>query len=130
MSVLNSFSAMCTSHTTHRLFPFESIYYTIVKVKIQKSKVKIDKEKFISIHQESWPKHDEQLTQEEAVTVIVQINGKMRDSLLLAVRIAKDQNQVEQLAKSSAKIQRWLQDKKMIKTVFIPGRLINFVVSG
>ncbi len=110
-------------HMTEELYQF-------LKVKSQKSKVKIDKEKFISIHQESWPKHDEQLTQEEAVTVIVQINGKMRDSLLLAVRIAKDQNQVEQLAKSSAKIQRWLQDKKMIKTVFIPGRLINFVVSG
>ena len=59
---------------------------------------------------------------------MIQINGKIRDSIEMEVQKADNQTQVEQMAKESAKTQKWLQGRKIKKTVFVPGKLISFVV--
>ena len=80
-----------------------------------------------SVHQQPWPEYDEKLAKEEIVTVIVEINGKLREKLKLKTQNSKRQAQVEKLARQSKKLQKYLAGKKIKKVIFVPGRLINFV---
>jgi len=81
-----------------------------------------------SIHQQPWPEYDPKLAQEEIATVVVQINGKMRDKLELKSERAGEQEEVEKQAMANEKIKSYLEGKKIKKVVFIPGKLINFVI--
>jgi len=81
-----------------------------------------------SIHQQPWPKFDPKLTREEKVEIVIQVNGKLRDRLKLESQKAGEQETVENLAKESEKVKKYLQGKKVKKTIFVPGKLINFVV--
>jgi leucyl-tRNA synthetase len=62
------------------------------------------------------------------VTVIVQVNGKLRDKFQVQSAKGKVQSEVEKMAKESEKIKTYLANKKIKKTIFVPGKLINFVV--
>jgi len=84
-------------------------------------------EKF-SIHQSDWPKADARLAKEERVTVVVQVNGKLRERLELSASIAQKRAQVVKEARESKKVQKYLKRKRIKKTVFVPGKLVNFVV--
>lgn len=81
-----------------------------------------------SIHQQPWPKYDPKLIKEEIVTVIVQVNGKLRDKFQVQRAKCKVQSEVEKMAKESEKVKTYLANKKIKKTIFVPGKLINFVV--
>ncbi|RJR24108.1 leucine--tRNA ligase [Candidatus Microgenomates bacterium] len=82
-----------------------------------------------SIHATSWPEHDPKLIEEERVVIAVQINGKLRETLEIDFSLAKNKNEVEERAKKSEKVEKYLKDKELKKTIFVPGKLINFVVS-
>ncbi len=71
-----------------------------------------------------WPTFDPALTIETQVTIVVQINGKMRANLLVERDIS--QEIVQQLAEE--KVVQWLKDKVIKKVIFVPNRLISFVV--
>jgi len=71
-----------------------------------------------------WPVYDPVLTYEDEVTIIVQVNGKMRGNIVVA-RGAQQQT-VEPIAQEA--IIKWLADKETVNVVFVPDRLINFVV--
>lgn len=75
-----------------------------------------------SVHEQAWPFFQEELTQEEKVTVVVQVNGKLRGRLRLNQSEAKNKNLVLSLAKP------YVKDKKIIKEFFVPGKLISFYV--
>jgi leucyl-tRNA synthetase len=79
-----------------------------------------------SIHRESWPVYDPALAVEEMSTIVVQVNGKVRDTLQMPR--GTTQAQIEAAAQESANVQRYLAGKTIVKTVFVPDRLINFVV--
>ncbi|KKS47164.1 leucine--tRNA ligase [Candidatus Gottesmanbacteria bacterium RIFCSPLOWO2_02_FULL_42_29] len=81
-----------------------------------------------SIHTHPWPSYNPQYLKEDTVTVVVQVNGKLRDSLQVAAGEAKKQEPVEKEAMNSAKVKKYLAGRKVKKTIFVPGRLINFVV--
>jgi leucyl-tRNA synthetase len=81
-----------------------------------------------SIHLQPWPTSDASLTQEESIAFVVQVNGKLRDTLTMKQETGLKRDEVETLARSSAKIQNHLADKKIIKVIFVPGKLLNFVV--
>jgi leucyl-tRNA synthetase len=81
-----------------------------------------------SIHTTAWPEYNPELTLEEMATIVVQVNGKLRDSLQIETTEAGDQTRVEELAKASDKVQRHLEGKEIKKVIFVPGKLINFVV--
>ncbi len=81
---------------------------------------------FISVHLQSWPQFDPKLTADEQVTIIVQLNGNMRDRLIVGTNYSTDQSYVEQLARSSAKINNQLNGAT-VRTIFVPGKVINFV---
>ena len=80
-----------------------------------------------SIHVESWPEYDPELAAESMVEFVVQVNGKRREGLALPK--GTDQSDVEAVARAGVNVARWLEGKTVRKVVFVPDRLINFVVS-
>jgi leucyl-tRNA synthetase len=78
-----------------------------------------------SIHLEAWPKWDEEVAAEEAITLIVQVNGRVRDRIEVLVGI--DDAEAERLARDSEAVQRHVGDKRIVKVIVVPGRLVNVV---
>jgi leucyl-tRNA synthetase len=73
-----------------------------------------------------WPTHDEALLVESTVEIPVQVNGKLRSKISVAADA--DKTAIEELAKSDPKVVELLTDKQVVKTVVVPGRLVNFVI--
>jgi leucyl-tRNA synthetase len=80
-----------------------------------------------SVHHEPWPEHNPELMREDTVEIVIQVNGKVRERISLPADLADKQDQVEQRARKSPKIKKYLT-KEVRKTVFLPGKIINFVV--
>ncbi len=81
-----------------------------------------------SVHQEKWPEYDRNLITEETTTIIIQVSGKVRGEVKVQNAKSKVQNEVESLAKKDARVAKYLEGKEIKKVIFVPGRLINFVV--
>ena len=81
-----------------------------------------------SVHKQSWPKFDKEMIEEKEVTVVVQVNGRLRGSLKMENGKEKKEDKVAEMAKNDPGVAKHLGGKKIKKTIFIPGRLINFVV--
>jgi len=79
-----------------------------------------------SIHLEEWPKFDENKIKDEKVTIVVQINSKVRAQFEADSGISE--KEVKEKALSLPETQKWLNDKEIKKAVYIPNKLINFVV--
>jgi leucyl-tRNA synthetase len=79
-----------------------------------------------SIFASAWPQYDEKLIKDEQVNLVVQINGKLRASLLVKHDISEDE--LMTIVSATEAIQKWLEDKKIIKTIFVPGKLLNLVI--
>ncbi len=77
--------------------------------------------------QQKWPKFNPKLIEEEKVLLIVQINGKVRDKIIADAGLS--QKQAENLALKSEKIKARIADVKEVeKVVFVPNKLVNFVI--
>ena len=79
-----------------------------------------------SIHNNNWPKWDEELAKDEEITLVVQVNGKLRDRI--AVPASTTEVEARQIASGSARVQPHLEGKEVVKEIYVPGRLVNFVV--
>ena len=79
-----------------------------------------------SIHNEPWPKYDENLAKQSDITFILQINGKIRDKVEVAVDTPKED--LEKLALNNEKIKQALEGKTVVKTIIVPNKLANIVV--
>ncbi len=81
-----------------------------------------------SIHRQKWPEYDEKALMDESVQIVVQVNGKLRDVIEMGSIAAKNRLLVEQETKSLEKIKPYLSNTKVRKIIFVPGKLINFVI--
>ncbi len=79
-----------------------------------------------TVHAQTWPTYDEALTKAEEVTVAVQVNGKVRDKLILAVDASEED--VKAQAQTSEKVQKHINGKEVVKVIYVPGRIVNIVV--
>jgi leucyl-tRNA synthetase len=79
-----------------------------------------------SIHQQSWPKVEEKYLETESLTIVVQVNGKVRDSL--TVKKDLSQKEIEEMAMESEKIQKFLDGKTPKKIIYIPGKILSIVI--
>lgn len=93
----------------------------------QQLKVSKAKKTFKSIHSQLWSRYDPKLAQAKTITLVVQVNGKVRDKLLVEAGIS--QEEAEKLAVGREKVQKYLGKKKPRKIIFVSDRLINFVIS-
>ena len=96
--------------------------------RIMNNELRIKDKKFESIHVQPWPEYDEKYLIEDEVTIIVQVNGKLRDSIRIKNQESRIKEKVDVMVKNSAKVRGYIDGKKIKKTIFVPGRLINFVV--
>lgn len=79
-----------------------------------------------SVHVAPWPHYDEALLVEATVTVVVQINGKVRATIDVPAEVTKEE--LERLALDNNRVKELLGDKKPTRAIIIPGRLVNLVV--
>ena len=79
-----------------------------------------------SIHNQSWPQWDEELAREEEITLVVQVNGKLRDRITVPVSITEVEAQ--KLARDSQRVKTYLEGKEVVRTIYVPGKLVNIVV--
>ena len=79
-----------------------------------------------SIHQQSWPQFDAELAAEETITLVVQINGKLRTRLDVPADVSEEA--AREAALSDENVQRHIGDRKVRKVIYVPGRLVNIVV--
>ena len=78
-----------------------------------------------SVHQQTWPEFDPALTVEETATLVIQVNGKVRDRISVPAGIGDDR--ARSLALESERVQHYLNGAQPKKMIVIPGRLINVV---
>lgn len=81
-----------------------------------------------SIHQSIWPAWDEKIAQSETITLGVQINGKLRSELTIPVEKKQDSQYVLKQAKALEGLVPWIKDKNISKEIYIPGKIVSFVV--
>lgn len=76
---------------------------------------------------ETWPEHDEALSKVEVITIAIQVNGKLRET----IEVSPDTSKEELLEKAKAlpKIQSYLEGASIKKEIVVPSRLVNFVVT-
>jgi leucyl-tRNA synthetase len=74
-----------------------------------------------------WPVADPALLEVDAVEVVVQVNGKIRDRLHVPPDVAEDE--LVALARASERVQAYLDGGEAARTVVVPGKLVNFVTS-
>jgi leucyl-tRNA synthetase len=81
-----------------------------------------------SIHRQSWPAWDKALAADEEVTLVVQVNGKLRDRLLVPVDISEED--AMKMAFGQDRIQGYVAGKTVAKTIYVPGKLLNIVLKS
>lgn len=79
-----------------------------------------------SIHNQSWPKWDEALAKDEEITLVVQVNGKLRDRITVPASITEVE--ARHLALERQRVKAYLEGKEIVNIVYVPGRLVNLVV--
>ncbi len=75
-----------------------------------------------------WPDFDHSVASEEKITIVVQINGKVRSRITVATD--EEEETIKKLALSEERIQSLLSDKKIVKVILVPKKLVNIVVAG
>ena len=83
-------------------------------------------EKENSVHDAEWPVCDESALVVDEVELAVQVNGKVRGTIKVAVSMEKDE--IADLAKGLAEVQKFIEGKTIVKTIVVPGRIVNIVV--
>lgn len=78
------------------------------------------------IEKSGWPKWNEEFLKLDEIQFIVQVNGKLRGKIKVAVDTEKDE--ILALAKNEDNVSKFLQDKEIVKEIFVPNKLINFVI--
>ena len=74
----------------------------------------------------AWPQAEERWLKTERRTVIIQINGRMRDRI--EVESGASENAVRELVLVRPKVRQWAGERRIKKFIYVPGRIVNIVV--
>ncbi len=77
-----------------------------------------------SVFEQKWPQYNEKLTQDDTITVVVQVNGKLRAQIEVSANATKE----EVLTLAKKQTEKYLAEGKILKEIYVPGKLVNFVV--
>ena len=78
------------------------------------------------LYAKSWPAYDEAALVKDEIEIIVQINGKLKDKLLMPNNSSKEET--EKAARELEKVREATEGKNIVKVIVVPGRIVNFVV--
>ena len=79
-----------------------------------------------SVHAQKWPSFDEEAMKEDEVEIVLQINGKVRDRIVVPAEA--DKTAMEKAALAQPKVQQYTEGKTVVKVIAVPGKLVNIVV--
>lgn len=79
-----------------------------------------------SIHLTDWPKWDDSKIVDNENLIIIQVNGKVRAEITMPSGISEDE--AVSVAKDNEKVKNWISDKDIKRVIYVPGRIINFVI--
>lgn len=79
-----------------------------------------------SIHDEKWSEWDENLAKTSSITLVIQINGKVRDKIDVSESLSQDE--MKEIALKNEKTKEFTQDKEIVKVIVVPKKLVNIVV--
>lgn len=79
-----------------------------------------------SVHRHPWPEYNQDLCETDVLTMVVQVNGKVRDRIEAPAGITDEE--MEELARSSERLRKHLEGREVIKVITVPGKLVNIVV--
>jgi leucyl-tRNA synthetase len=79
-----------------------------------------------SVHTQQWPAVDDAATKEEEITLVVQVNGKVRDRITVPADI--NQEDAQSAALASEAVQRYLEGKQPRQVIVVPKKLVNIVI--
>ena len=79
-----------------------------------------------SIFKSEWPKYDLAMLIEETVTIVIQVNGKMRSKIDLPADI--EESRLKELVLADEKLKPWIQDKPIRNFIYVPQKIVNIVV--
>jgi leucyl-tRNA synthetase len=80
----------------------------------------------VSAADSPWPEYDHTVATEEEITIVIQINGKVRGRI--SVPIDEDEESIKSLARADEKIVKMIQGKTVVKEIYVPKKLLNIVV--
>ena len=80
-----------------------------------------------SVHQQPWPEWDEDLAADETITLVVQVNGRLRDRIEVPADVSEED--ARSVALKSDRIRQFTEGKTVRRVIYVPGRLVN-VVAG
>ncbi len=78
------------------------------------------------LYNHEWPKYDESALVKDEIQVILQINGKLKDKLMMPNNSAKEV--VEEAARASDRFEEAVSGREVVKVIYVPNKIINFVV--
>ncbi len=81
-----------------------------------------------SIHLDNWPTIQSKYLIEEELRIVVQVNGRLRDTIITQNTNLKNQNLIEEEAKKCVNVQKYLEGQAIKKVIYVEGKLINFVI--
>jgi leucyl-tRNA synthetase len=79
-----------------------------------------------SIHNQQWPGYDKELAKEKEITLIIQVNGKLRDKVIVPASISEAE--AKELALSQERVKAYIDGKKLARIIYVPRRVVNIVV--
>ena len=79
-----------------------------------------------SVHRSSWPTFDESKLVDNEVTVVIQVNGKVRAKLTVPRDIAKED--IEKQAFADENVKKYLDEGSLLKSIYIPNKIVNLVI--
>ncbi|MDI6874202.1 leucine--tRNA ligase [Candidatus Solincola sp.] len=78
-----------------------------------------------SVHQQPWPEYDPRLARSERITLVAQVDGKVRDRIEVDADITREE--MERVALSSPRVRKNLEGREIARVVVVPGKLVNIV---
>lgn len=82
-----------------------------------------------SIHKAKWPEYDENAIKEDNFEVAVQINGKLRGKISVSSLDINNKEKVLDMVKNDTRMTKWINQKNIIKEIYIPGKIVNLVIN-
>jgi leucyl-tRNA synthetase len=81
-----------------------------------------------SVHDQSWPEYIEEIANEEEITLVIQVNGKLRDKVLVPASIGEAE--AKELALGRERVKAYVGGKSLSRIIYAPKRVVNIVLAS
>ena len=81
-----------------------------------------------SIHNQPWPEFDKKYLEDEQTILVIQINGKLRENILIQKDIVNNKKIIEEMVLKLPKIDKYIRENSIKKIIYVPGKIFNIVI--